>query len=88
MKPADAQGHYEIKCLPADGQYMVVASAKGYGRARSRLKTIRKQTGWNWRRFVLKLADQVIAGQVLDDDDKPVSGVNVNLTAKASRTAT
>jgi hypothetical protein len=29
--------------------------------------------------FVLKLADRVLAGQVLNENDKPVSGINVSL---------
>ena len=32
--------------------------------------------------FVLKLADRVIAGQVLNDNDKPASGVNVQLNGE------
>ncbi len=30
--PVNAEGRFEIKCLPADGQYMIAASAKGFGR--------------------------------------------------------
>jgi hypothetical protein len=32
--------------------------------------------------LVLKRADQVIAGQVFKDDDKPASGVNINLSGE------
>jgi hypothetical protein len=32
--------------------------------------------------FVLKLADRVLAGQVLNENDKPVSGVNVSLNGE------
>jgi hypothetical protein len=78
-KPADTGGRFEIKCLPADGQYMVWASAKGYGKSQRQIEGDSDTNRLELEPFVLKPADRVIAGQVLKDDDKPASGVNVNL---------
>ena len=79
MKPANSEGRYEIKCLPADGQYMVWASAKGYGKSQQQVPAESETNRVELSPFVLKLADRMIAGQVLNAEDKPVSGVNVNL---------
>ena len=82
MKPADAQGRFQIKCLPADGQYMVYASAKGYGKSTQQVENDSDTNRLELSPLVLKLADQVIAGQVLKDEDKPASGVNINLNGE------
>jgi protocatechuate 3,4-dioxygenase beta subunit len=78
-RTADSSGRYEIKCLPADGQFIVYASAKGYGKSQQQVGNDTETNRVELAPLVLKLADQVIAGQVLKDDDKPASGVNINL---------
>jgi hypothetical protein len=82
MAAADAQGHYEIKCLPPDAQYTVFATAKGHGRSQQQVQNDSETNRMELSPFVLKLADRVIAGQVLKDDDKPASGVNVQLNGE------
>ena len=82
LKPADADGRFEIKCLPADGQYMIYASAKGYGRSQLSVEPDPETNRMELPPLVLKLADQVIAGQILKEDNKPASGVNVNLNGE------
>lgn len=82
IKPANVEGRFEIKCLPADGQYIVYASAKGYGKSQQQLQPDPDTNRVELEPFVLKVADRVIAGQVLRDDDKPASGVNVNLNGE------
>jgi protocatechuate 3,4-dioxygenase beta subunit len=76
---ADAQGRYEIKCLPPEAQYIVFATAKGHGRAQQQVQGDPDTNCLELPPFLLKLADQVLAGQVVNTDDKPVSGVNVQL---------
>ena len=78
MTAADAQGRYEIKCLPRDAQYIIFATAKGYGRSQQQVQGDPETNRVELQPFVLKLADRVLAGQVLNEDDKPVSGVNVS----------
>jgi hypothetical protein len=75
----DAQGRYEIKYLPPDAQYIVFASAKGHGRSQQQVRGDSETNRVELPPFVLKLADHVLAGQVLNENDKPVSGVNVSL---------
>jgi protocatechuate 3,4-dioxygenase beta subunit len=80
--PVNAEGRFEIKCLPLDAQYMVYASAKGYGKHQQNLSPEYETNRVELEPFVLKHADSVIAGQILKDDDKPVAGVNVQLSGE------
>jgi protocatechuate 3,4-dioxygenase beta subunit len=82
MAASDAQGAYEIKCLPADGSYIVFASAKGHGRSQQQVPGDAETNRLELSPFVLKLADRVLAGQVLNENDKPVSGAYVNLNGE------
>jgi len=82
LKPANAEGRYEIKCLPTDGQYMVYATAKGYGKSQRQIENDSETNRLELEPFVLKLADRVLAGQVLNENDKPASGVNVQLNGE------
>jgi protocatechuate 3,4-dioxygenase beta subunit len=77
--PVNAGGRFEIKCLPADGQYMIAASANGFGRHQQRLSPDYESNRVELEPFVLHRADRLIAGQVFDASDKPVSGANVQL---------
>jgi protocatechuate 3,4-dioxygenase beta subunit len=77
--PVNAEGRFEIKCLPPEADYIVYASAKGYGKRQQQLEPEYESNRLELDAFVLTPADSVIAGQVVNDEDKPVSGVNVNL---------
>jgi hypothetical protein len=79
MTAANAEGRFEIKCLPPEPQYLAFATAKGYGRSQQWVGPSAETNRLELAPFVLKPADHVIAGQVLDSNDKPVSGVNVSL---------
>ena len=79
MATASADGRFEIKCLPPEPQYLVYATAKGFGRSQQQVGPGTETNRLELAPFVLKPADRVIAGQVLDVNDKPVSGVNVSL---------
>jgi protocatechuate 3,4-dioxygenase beta subunit len=82
MSPVNTEGRYEIKCLPPDAQYTVYATAKGYGKSQQQVEPASETNRMELAPFVLKLADRVIAGQVLNDNDKPASGVNVQLNGE------
>ena len=74
----DAQGRFEIKGLPPGRHYGVRVSAKGYGIASRTLDTQDVST----RRlevepFELPVADQRLAGVVLNENDQPVAGANL-----------
>ena len=75
---ADAEGRFEIKGLPPGRRYSVNVVAKGYGTENRQVEATDPTT----RRidldpFQLAVADQKIAGVVLDDDDKPVKGAMI-----------
>jgi hypothetical protein len=76
----NAEGRYEIKCLPPDAQYTVYATAKGYGKNQQQVESASETNRMELAPFVLKLADRLIAGQILNDNDKPASGVNIQLS--------
>jgi len=82
----DAQGRYEIKGLPTDAEYMIFASANGHGRIQQPLKNDPDAKLLEPPPFVLKPADRLLAGQVVDEDDKPVSGANVSLNGDGQPT--
>jgi hypothetical protein len=79
---ADAQGRYELASLPADAHYLVYAKAKDHGRGQQDLSGGAESNRVELAPFVLKLADSIVAGQVVNQNDKPVSGVNVNLSGE------
>jgi len=71
---ADVEGRFEIKALPPGRQYTVNASAKGYGQESRNVSASETETNRvALEPFQLVLADQRIAGVVLDDNDKPVA---------------
>jgi hypothetical protein len=82
MTTANTEGRFEIKCLPPDAQYIVFATAKGYGRSQQQVAPDTETNRLELAPFVLKPADRVIAGQVLTESDKPASGVNVQLNGE------
>jgi hypothetical protein len=82
MVPTDSQGRYEIKCVPADGQYIVWASNSDHGRSQQSVTPDTETNRMELLPLVLKLADRIVAGQVVNGSDKPLSGVNVSLSGE------
>jgi protocatechuate 3,4-dioxygenase beta subunit len=82
LASTDAQGRYEIKCLPADAQYIAFVSAKGHGRGQQPIQSDSETNRLELAPFVLKPANQIVAGQVLNENEKPVAGVNVSLSGE------
>ena len=74
----DAQGRFEIKGLPTGRRYNVNVTANGYG---SEPRDVEAGDAATRRLdldpFALALADQRLAGVVVDDDDKPVQGAMI-----------
>jgi hypothetical protein len=63
LTTVDPQGRFEIKCLPSEAQYIVYASAKGYGRSQQQVEPDTETNRMELNPFVLKLANHIIAGQ-------------------------
>ena len=76
----DAEGRFEIKALPPGRRYSVSAMAKGYGNDNRMVEAGDAATRrMDVETLQLPLADQRIAGVVVDEEDKPVKGARVNI---------
>jgi protocatechuate 3,4-dioxygenase beta subunit len=76
----NSDGTFTIPALPLGQQYMIFVNASGYGSARKNVGKTQSQTNSiQLAPFKLKAADRLLAGQVLDTDNKPLSGVQVNI---------
>jgi hypothetical protein len=82
LTSVNADGSFEIKCLPSDGRYIIFATARGHGQSQQQIEADSESNRVELSPFVLNLADRILAGQVLNTDDKPVSGVNVSLNGE------
>jgi protocatechuate 3,4-dioxygenase beta subunit len=75
-----SDGTFTIPALPMGQQYHVYVNANGYGSANKSVGKTQSQTNSvQLSPFKLKLADRQLAGQVLGTDNKPLSGVQVNI---------
>jgi hypothetical protein len=76
---ANAEGRFEIKGLPPGRNYTVITSAKGFGQEQRKVPESDMVTNRvELEPFELMVADQLIAGVVLDVNDKPVAHAYVN----------
>jgi protocatechuate 3,4-dioxygenase beta subunit len=78
----DAQGSFTFPALPQGREYYFFQgiTAKGHGTAGGHLKAEDSKTNhYEFPAFVLKRANQILAGQVLGQDGKPVGGATINL---------
>ncbi|MCX6925508.1 MAG: carboxypeptidase-like regulatory domain-containing protein [Verrucomicrobia bacterium] len=75
---ADEEGRFEIKGLPPDRQYSIIAAARGFSQDQRIVEasaTVRNRV--ELEPFQLVAADQRIAGVVLDENDKPVARASI-----------
>ena len=83
MRPpfkANDQGQFSIPALPQGIEYWISGiTAKGYGSGTAIVKAEATQANhYEFPTFVLKHADRILAGRVLDSDGKPVAGAKVD----------
>jgi hypothetical protein len=77
---ADSNGQFKVLCLPQTRRYSINATAPGYGSANQSVQGAAGETNEvQLEPFVLRLADRDFGGQVIDQDEKPVSGANVSI---------
>gem|GEM_PF-1114381 len=77
----DAQGHFQAMCLPVQGDFSFDVIAKGYGSGNQQL-TIEAGKDVELSKFTLQTANLDIGGQVLGENEKPMSGVEININGK------
>jgi protocatechuate 3,4-dioxygenase beta subunit len=79
----DSEGAFTIPALPMGQQYGVYVSAKGYGSTRKTVRETQSQTNsLQLSPFKLRTADRPLAGKVLNTDNKPAPGVQVNINGE------
>lgn len=83
MRPpfkANEQGQFSIPALPPGTEYWISGiTAKGYGSSTATMKAKDTQTNhYEFPTLVLKHADRILAGRVLDSNGKPVAGAEVD----------
>jgi hypothetical protein len=76
----DADGRFAIKAVPTGPKFMIYASAAGYGRSRQEFEPEPGTNRLELATFSLKLANRDLAGQVLNEQEKPASGIQVSLS--------
>jgi uncharacterized GH25 family protein len=75
----DAEGRFEVKALPPNRRYGFTVSAKGFGQETRDVQASDALAGRvDLDSFELLVANQRIAGIVVDENDKPVSGASIN----------
>ena len=75
----DAKGKFEVKAIPPEHKYSVIASGEEYGKSRKEAIADDAEDGrLDVGRFALTLANLSISGLVVDSDDKPVSGAHIH----------
>ncbi len=74
---ADAQGRFEVTAMPPGRKYSLDATAKGYGSANRSIEQDAETNRVEVETCVLKVADHILAGEVIDTDEKPVARANV-----------
>jgi protocatechuate 3,4-dioxygenase beta subunit len=84
----DARGAFSFPALPQGRDYDLFngITAAGYGTAFGRLEAKNSKTNhYEFSPFVLRRADGILAGRVLDADGKPIAGANVRFNGSGQR---
>jgi hypothetical protein len=88
VKP-DAEGRFSIAGLPTGRRYTIRVSVKNLGSATQPIETEASLTNRvELPPFVFKLPARKLAGQVMDEDEKPAAGLQVNLQGEGQFFAT
>lgn len=76
---ANAPGEYTFECLPDGPRYMLSVSAPGHGSYQEEVEIDGMTNRVRLEPIVLAVADRLVAGRVVNLDDKPVSGAQISL---------
>jgi 5-hydroxyisourate hydrolase-like protein (transthyretin family)/thiol-disulfide isomerase/thioredoxin len=83
----DAEGRYSFAEVWPDGRYSVNAAGKGFGQQWASNLELKPGEARTLDPLVLKQADRVVAGRVVNSNGDPQSGVQVNLNGRESQQA-
>jgi protocatechuate 3,4-dioxygenase beta subunit len=73
-------GTFQIGTIPADMEYVVFARARNHGRVQMNVEVTSETNQIQLEPFVLKPADQVLSGVVVDENGKPAANAHVSLS--------
>lgn len=77
---ANAQARFEISALPPNRRYSLYITATGYGSASHEIQEGEAEDNRvDLESIVLQVADQILAGQVLGEDEKPITRARVSI---------
>ncbi len=85
---ADSNGLYAIPALPADSEFSITATARGFGRCEIHLFTGKSHEAVAAETIVLKRADLTVSGKVLDENGKPVPNISVLVSGSVQNSRT
>jgi hypothetical protein len=77
----DANGGFTFTALPVAQDYSIYASFPGYSQKHQKIEADLGTNVVEMPPIVLRIANQMISGQVVDAKDKPVSGVHVQVAS-------
>lgn len=80
--PTDSDGRYEIKALPTGYEYNIDVSAESHGTNYVRLGLLDSPGCKHLEPIVLQPANLSVSGIVLDDNDRPMPGINVQASGQ------
>lgn len=89
QSPTDAQGKYRFAGQLPDREYSVSVAADGYGRKHPADRLMpKKGESLTFPTLALSKADQTLMGRVVDENGKPMAGVQVSSQADDRETLT
>ena len=79
----DADGHYRLPHLAMRRQFALTARLDGFASLRTVISFVLDIPGDSWEQnFMLQSADQLLGGIVLDDQGRPVDGVELTISRR------
>ncbi len=75
----DAEGKFQVKAMPPENRFNLYARAQGYGQNNKEVESDNAKEGvLEVGTLDLAIANMTVSGTVVDVDDKPVAGAQIN----------
>ncbi|MCX8109416.1 MAG: carboxypeptidase-like regulatory domain-containing protein, partial [Verrucomicrobiae bacterium] len=82
----ESNGSFEIAALPSDLRYSLLITARGHGTSQVEVEAEPGQSVIELEPVVLKTADRIVAGRVVDEKERPVRGARVQIVGQGQPT--